>query len=367
LKDVAHIVAGCVAGISMSGVVVLGPPFDLAGAEAASSPQGVERAFGFRAGEERRYVLGPAESLMDGESATWRIVFEELRGDPPLAVFKIEHARKRPISPLSAPPRGSVVEMFLDGTLSVNSFGFPVDLVFTVREQLYGLGEDIYTIRYSYAAGSFIKEVWTYDKDWSIGTPIANHPRLDRFLASGLFVFLPSALHCMGGVGKGDRASPGEAIRAACEESDPAFANPGLLSIVLASWLDSGDEELDALLFTPLGPDVYPGLRPNVAVGSARSGSAGGISAGIAGRWMDGDIDRLLDLRRYYEPARVRVAGETSIDVGRRTLQVVQLEMSGPLREIYADLEGRVVRVNIDPHPISKRSRWIRLLFPSEY
>jgi hypothetical protein len=41
--------------------------------------------------------------------------------------------------------------------------------------------------------------------------------------------------------------------------------------------------------------------------------------------------------------------------------------MSGTLREIYADLEGRVVRVNIDPHPNSKRSRWIRLLFPSEY
>ena len=86
------------------------------------------------------------------------------------------------------------------------------------------------------------------------------------------------------------------------------------------------------LFFTPLGSDVYPGLRPNVRFGATTGGSPAAASVGIAGRWMEGDIDRLLDLRRYFESARMKLQGVERIEVGPREVQAQRLDAGGTVR-----------------------------------
>ncbi|MGD8817819.1 MAG: hypothetical protein PVJ51_11600, partial [Acidobacteriota bacterium] len=46
---------------------------------------------GFEAGEERRYVLGPAEQLHPGEGGDWSIYLRELVGNPPEGIFELAH------------------------------------------------------------------------------------------------------------------------------------------------------------------------------------------------------------------------------------------------------------------------------------
>lgn len=55
------------------------------------------------------------------------------------------------------------------------------------------------------------------------------------------------------------------------------------------------------------------------------------------------------------------------VEVDDRTLEVWRLEVDGPVRAIYLDDDDRVVRVDVDAHPVSNQARWIRLLFPSEF
>ena len=104
-------------------------------------------------------MLGPSENLSEDEFAEWSIRFEGRRGVAQLAIFKLHHVRNERVSELSPPKPGFVVRSETEATVSLNSNGFPEDLVFTVRERLFGRGEDVYTVRYSYDDRSFLKEV----------------------------------------------------------------------------------------------------------------------------------------------------------------------------------------------------------------
>ena len=69
------------------------------GIGAASPPQ--TEFLGFRLGEELRYVLGPPEELLQGESAMWTIRLEEIRedpGEPAVGVFVFGFERTAALS-----------------------------------------------------------------------------------------------------------------------------------------------------------------------------------------------------------------------------------------------------------------------------
>jgi len=55
------------------------------------------------------------------------------------------------------------------------------------------------------------------------------------------------------------------------------------------------------------------------------------------------------------------------VEVGGRTLEVWRLDVDGRVRAVYLDDDDRVVRVDVEPHPVTNKGRWIRLLFPSEF
>ena len=108
-------------------------PVTLVSSEAAIG-QEPQTAFGFRVGEERRYVLGPPGTLPPTvESMEWGIRLHSIRDDPPprLIIFVIEFVMRREVG-----------VPFLEETeatggraeLIVNEFGFPHRITFVEWE-----------------------------------------------------------------------------------------------------------------------------------------------------------------------------------------------------------------------------------------
>ena len=72
-------------------------------------------------------------------------------------------------------------------------------------------------------------------------------------------------------------------------------------------------------------------------------------------------------MRRYYVQRSLELKGNDELEIGGRSLNVSKLSITGPIRDIYLDDFGRVVRMDLDPDPWTRRNRYIRMLFPSEY
>lgn len=349
---------GTVLGVSLA--VWTGPPGSLTQERAT--------AFGYEVGEERRYVLGPPEALRNGESATWTIALESLRGPGADAVFRLRHERSVPVSPNARPNAGVVLTDYVEGELTVNAYGFPTMLRFEVRRQIYAAGTEEYSVRYRLEDGHYLKTVWSRGKEWTITIPIAGHKNLGESVPAGLFLFSTTAIGCMtpgyadpqydvffdGGFGR-------------CDNQDPALVNPGLFSLALPMLWEGRRDEHDYLFFTPTGPDLNPGVGGGAGYGFSPGNGMPGTVGRAGPRRRAGGIDNARDRGRYFEPTRVRLRGRTRIELGRRRVDSWRLSTDGPVREIYVDDEGRTLRVSLAPHPVSGEDRWIRLLLPTEY
>ncbi|MCZ6508076.1 MAG: hypothetical protein O7A04_08555 [Acidobacteria bacterium] len=314
----------------------------------SAAPTRLRGAFGYEIGEERRYVLEPARSLRPGESAWWSIVLDDIEGegDDTRIIFDLEHERTEVIRDLFGGINGRMQAVTVDGRLTVNRFGFPERLVITEQHDVHGetgSQSDVRTTLFTFDGERFIKQVRINGREWKFNIEIASHDDLDLGGPVGLYAYVPKALSCLGAPGAVGRPSR-------CYGGDPAFANPGLLSIALPVMWEEQVNKKRFLFFMPSGVGTVPGGLMDM------------------NRFMALERDQLRNNTRYYEKTDLEVKEYVqSVEIGPRFVDAWLLDASGEMREFYAEPDGRVLKVFIDPHPVTYGQRWIRLLFPSEY
>ncbi len=321
---------------------------DLATQPAPAVPQFANSAFGYEVGEERRYVLEPQRSLRPGESAWWSIVLEEIRGEGAdlRVVFNLEHERTELIRDLFGGSGGRQQVVEVGGRLTVNRFGFPVRLVISEQHDVggeHGSRSEVRTTLFTFDGERFVKQVRISGREWKFNIAIASHDDLDLAVPVGLFAYLPTALRCLG--------VPGEAGRPSrCAGGDPAFANPGLLSLALPVMWEEQVNKKKFLFFKPSGVGTMPGGLMDM------------------NRLMRLERDQRRNFTRYYDKVDLEIKDYVEgAEIGPRKLDAWMLDGSGEMRQVYTDADGKVLKVIIDPHPVTYGERWIRLLFPSEY
>jgi len=334
LAMIAASLAGFIAGTGeaagLRGDVGLGGDAGLSGDAGSAGPggsglsQGAERAFGYLIGEERRYILGPPESLLDGEGRDWLIRLDRIEGDAEdfVAVFALEFEDRLP----GISYRGSQEVYFrAEGELKVNRFGFPLELRYMEGEEQSGeapwRGEPRMTA-YEYDAEGrrYQKSVRVPDQELDYTIPVARHSDLDLSLPSGLFMYLPAS------------------------EGDSALANPGLLSLALPSHVDAVLPDRRLLLLAPSSTPRF-----------------------LDADWIVAERNGRTSVGRNYETTEIRMVEQTSVELGSRTVPAWRLELRRFQSAVYVDDAGQVLRVDINRHPRTSAPRWIRLLHPTEY
>lgn len=320
----------------------------LAGDRAAPTAAQYDRAFGYQVGEQRRYALEPLRSLRPGESASWSIVLAGIEGEGEAlrAVFELRHERTEVIRDIFGGPSGRTQVVDVNGRLTVNRFGFPERLVIEEQSDVGGEGgsqSELRTTVFGFDGERFVKQVRINGREWNFNISIAKHDDLDLRVPSGLYAYVPTALRCLGVPGE-----PGRPSR--CEGGDPAFANPGLLSLALPIMWEEQVNEREFLFFTPTGVGTLPGGLMDM------------------NRLMRRERDQLANYTRYYDIKKLTVKEFVpAAEIGPRSIDAWKIDGSGEMREVWAEADGKVLKVSIDPDPVTHGERWIRLLFPSEY
>jgi len=313
-----------------------------------AAPPRLRGAFGYDLGEERRYVLEPARSLRPGESAWWSIVLADIQGegDETRIIFDLEHERTEVIHDMFGGVNGRMQMVTVNGRLTVNRFGFPERLVINEQHDVRGESgsqSDLRTTLFTFDGKRFVKQVRINGREWKFNIAIVSHDDLDLGGPVGLYAYVPKALRCLGVPSTVGRPSR-------CAAGDPAFANPGLLSIALPVMWEEQVNEKRFLFFMPSGVGTVPGGLMDM------------------NRFMARERDQLGNNTRYFDKTTLEIKEYVqSVEIGPRHVDAWLLDGSGEMREFYAESDGRVLKVFIDPHPVTYRERWIRLLFPSEY
>ncbi len=366
---------------------------------------------GFDLEEERHYALGPPDALQRGESAVWSIRLQAVQGSGRelRATFTLQHRREAPRSLDSPWSSGQVTHAQVDATLIVNAYGAPLELTYTSQRHIYDVGDELFQVEYTYEGGRYEKRVSLQGVEWDMDIELIEHANLDAQVPIGLFAFAPQALGCMewlvgtviqhrtgtgdisprGPVQSADRQGRATVEGAAlasgvCYEdnTDPAFANPGLVSLAMPLlWERRGDSEL--VLFSPLRPDLVRGQRmgvpvtfgPIIPTGAMGPGSnpLSGMIPGLDFKALfgaggtDGDKERAKNPARYFFPRRMKLSDRQRIEVGARKMEALPMEIAGFAGTVWVDDWGKVVRFDIPPLRYGDALRWVRLLHESEY
>jgi len=369
------------------------PPLGMPVAVEASPAQSPPSFLGFQRGEERRYVLGPQRELGTDEHAAWSMRLRELLGDPPDGVFELTHQWQRRASSTEL-PIGTITRIGSEGKLRVNGYGFPIELRFTTERHLVGMGDEIYTVRYRFQDGGFVKHLAMDGQEVEHAVGIGYTDDLDLSVPSGLHAFTPAGVDCSTSLPLDPRrvtatlppkrtagsdpsptmpaTPPRFALNTGCSES--LFANPGLISLMLPVLWEEGTGEHEFLMLTPAGPFGMPGPVAGVALGgmSVRSGRADFDSETASSPRTNSDVEKL----RYIDRVRVEVGG--------RARDAWRFDGMRAFDAIYVDDDGVVLRVDladsvwdalliggltggVDLEEWGTRELWIRLLSPSEY
>lgn len=321
---------------------------------------------GFGVGEERRYVLGPADALYRGEHAAWSIRLQELIVDPPHAVFELAQEWTR-AETRSAPPIGTVVGIFSSGELRVNTHGFPVSLRFRAQYHRYGQEALAYTVRYVYEDGRFRRLFSMEGLDLERDVRTRRTDAMDAAPPLGMWAFTPMGLECMLLI------PPSASQQADCRE--PLFANPGLLSLAIPTLWEASTGELELFMLTPAGYYGMPG-----ASDSAAAVAASGVAT--SGYYRSFDSDLAIDARTNSDVETLRYVDRVRVDVGPRARDAWRFEGLRAFDAVYVDDDGAILRVDLGPltapalpnvsdppgaRGADMRELWIRVLLPSEY
>jgi len=275
---------------------------------------------GFEIGEERRYVVGPDDALRNGESITWSVQLDrvEVVDGRDIGIFNLQHESKR----YGISARGAMyVHWIYSGVAHINEHGFPELVSFDMHEQHTGesqwRGEDM-SATYVLEGREYRKTVRVPEQEWEFTVPIATHGPLDLSVPEGAYLFRPEA-------------------------GTDFFTNPALLGFAVPDMLPDTWEQR-TLFFQPTYPVRHPGPG-----------------------YVMNERDTRAAVARYWEKNTLSLGDRMQLEMGGRVLNVRKLEISGPVRAGYLDEFGRVVRIDIDPDPHTRKHRHIRLLFPSEY
>ena len=400
-----------------------------AGGPAAGAAQS-GNPFGFEVGEARHYVLGPEEALAPGEMAFWITTLESVEGAAGSRrfVFRLQHRREAPRTIRNPPAPGAVVNAQVDAELTVNEQGAPLSLQYVSQRHIRDVGDEVFQVTYSHSRGRYKKEVALQGWNWDYDVEMIAQQDLDPRRPAGLFAFAPAALQCMEWevgarmerrIGSGDTSAQtptaagaepeaGEPPAAAdtstlagrCNElnTDPAFANPGLLGLAMPTlWDRRGDGEL--VLFAPLRPDLVRGEANRIPITFAPvipiipnvpgSRFLGNIMPGLSfeslfgGGRVAGDKERARDPRRYFFARRLSLDERQRIEVGSRRMDALPLAIevpvagatgvsapapsslsdgfadapapsspSGGFARAWIDDWGKVLRIDLDPPPV---------------
>lgn len=381
-----------VRSVRSPGEVVSGAPVRAA--------QGESRFLGFGLGEERRYVLGPAERLLAGEQAVWSMHLREILADPPDAVFELSHVWERGVH---RPARlstqsgsrglaiGTVVRVQSAGELRVNPHGFPVELRFETERQLVGLGVESYTVRYRFEDGVYYKHVAAGGRDLEHRVRHFSNDALDLDAAVGMYPFGAGAMECLfilprettaypdplpGRVTAGGSVPAPLGGRRWAQEIDckePLFTNPGLLSLMLPALWEAGTGELEFVALTPAGYFGMPGI--------GAGGALPGVSVAMLNRAFDSQ--EASHPRTNTDIEKLTYRDRVRVEVGARTLDAWLFDGMRDFDAVYVDDDGVVLRVDLaariaadmptdlravqGPTRMDTRELWVRLLFPNEY
>lgn len=377
-----------------------GSPAEVAPGRPVRAVQSESRFLGFGLGEERRYVLGPAEQLLVGEQAVWSMHLREILADPPDAVFELSHVWERGVhrpARLSTQSSnrglaiGTVVRVQSVGELRVNRHGFPVELRFETERELVGLGIESYAVRYRLEDGVYYKHVAAGGKDLEHRIRNLGNDALDLDAAVGMYPFGAGALECLfilprettvhpdtmpGRVTAGGSVPAPVGGRRWADEVDckePLFANPALLSLMLPALWEAGTGELEFVALTPAG---YFGM-PGIGVG----GALPGVSVAMLNRHFDSQ--EASHPRTNSDIEKLTYRDRVRVEVGARTLDAWLFDGMRDFDAVYVDDDGVVLRVDLaarmaadmptdlravqGPTRMDTRELWVRLLFPNEY
>ena len=318
------LIAGTGEAASLDEAAAIGGAMAMRGAASIGHYQAPDQAFGYFVGEQRRYVLGPPESLLDGEGRDWRIKLESIEGEAEdyVAIFSFEFEDRTP----GMSVRGQQEVYFrVEGELRVNRFGFPLTLRYLEFDAQSGESPwrgDPRTTAYEYdsEAQRYRKSVRVPDQDLDYTIPVARNNAVDLGVPSGLIAYLPTG------------------------DGDSALVNPGLLSLALPTRVDAAFPDTRVMLLSPQVTPRFPERN-----------------------WITAERNARESLARNYAPSEIKVVEQTSIEIGRRTVPAWRLEMGRFPGRIYVDDGGQVLRVDINRHPRNNKERWIRLLHPTEY
>ncbi len=276
---------------------------------------------GFEIGEERRYVIAPDGAMRDGESATWgtRLDRVETAEGRSIGVFELTHSVSRQGLSLAGTMQ---VRWNYRGEARINEFGFPEEVRFSMYEEHIGEAPwrgVLMSATYTLDGNDYIKTVRVPDQEWQFKFGVATHNDLDLDVPSGMFLFRPQAA----GI--------------------DFFMNPSLLGFAVPELVpDTWKQRV--LFFRPTYPVRFPGAR-----------------------YVTRERNKVAAIRRYYVKRTLEAKEMSELEIGGRTLNVRKIDVTGTARAGFVDEFGRVVRIDLDPDPITRRDRYIRLLFPSEY
>jgi hypothetical protein len=327
---------------AMAGVagMTLASPGAAVPASAQDAPEPTS-AFGYRVGEERHYRLGPFDSLASGEAADWSIELEKFIETPDgwNVLFEFTHDRIERIP--GSMDAADLIGVNVYGSLMTNLDGFPLEIDFVQELSLAGetlSDSDVRHVAYRWDpdARRFRKNVKIGRRDWDFDFGVARYDYWDEERPRGVYTYMPSALSCLG------------SSRYACFENDPAFANPGFLSIAFPALMEAERGERDFMFLMP----TTVGTPPFVTAAT--------------GDWLSRERSGFEALQRYFDETKLKLGASGDVEVGPRTQHAWELEMGAGIDRIWIEPEGRVLRVDLDTTRDNSDERYIRYVFPSE-
>lgn len=337
---VARPPAACLGAALLVAAALAGPHGGTGEARAQEAP-GPTSAFGYQLGELRHYRLGPLESLASGEAADWTIELERFVETPDgwNVLFAFTHDRIERV-PGSMDAR-DLIGVNVYGSLLTNLDGFPLEIDFVQELSIAGetlSSSDVRHVAYAWdrSANRYRKNVKIGKRDWDFDFGAAKYDYYDEDRPRGIYVYMPSALGCLG------------SSRYACFENDPAFANPGLLSILFPALMDADRGERDFMFLMP----TTVGAPPFVSSG--------------AGDWLRRERSGFEAVARYFDRTKLRLGISEEIEVGPRKRHAWELRIGSGVDRIWIEPEGRVLRVDLDQTYDNTDKRYIRYVFPSE-
>jgi hypothetical protein len=224
----------------------------------------------------------------------------------------------------------AVTSVAAQAPLPTHALKFDVD-----TEQMTDGGQRL--LRFVYEGdGKYRKFIKAGRNDWDFKVSVPKYEYMDFDGPQGLYTYLPTALECIG------------TSQNTCMETEPAFANPGFLSMIAAALEEMEEGKREFMFFMPGGVPQTP-FRPLTS-----------------GPWLSRERNQINNMQRYFDTMKLTLGTSWDVEVGPKTLHAWEVALCCGIDHVYIEPGGRVLRVNLDTTMTNPDERYIRLVFPFE-